>query len=78
MINKNALLTFRSVSNVKRAISRADVSDANHDHVDQGPNAQATKAEELANAFLPMTKVKPEMERKVEGSRYPEFRHIKL
>lgn len=42
---------------VQGAVGRPQVTGSHQDHVDQGPNAQATEAEQLANALLPHAQV---------------------
>lgn len=42
---------------VQGAVGRPQVTGSHQDHIDQGPDAQATEAEQLANALLPHAQV---------------------
>lgn len=46
-------------SDVQRAICRPHVAHSNQQHIDQRPDAQPTKAEELPEAFSPLAKIEP-------------------
>ena len=45
---------------VQRTIRGTNVADSNDDHIDQGPDAEATETEELSDALLPVAQVEPE------------------
>ena len=51
---------FSFVSDVERAVGGSHVSDGDEDDVDQGPDTEASEAEQFADAFLPVTEIKPE------------------
>lgn len=46
------------ISDIERSISRPYVTHGDEEDVDEGPDAQSTKAEELAQSLPPLTQVK--------------------
>lgn len=47
-----------SASNVERAVSRPHITNPYQENVDQSPDAQASKAEQLAQTFSPLAQIK--------------------
>merc|ERR1712192_115102 len=52
-------LVWHKCLNIKGPIRRANISNGNENNINQGPNPKSSKAEQLSNAFLPVTQVEP-------------------
>lgn len=44
-------------SNVERAVSRSHIANPDQKNIDQSPDAQASKAEQLAQTFPPLAQI---------------------
>lgn len=45
--------------NIKRSISRAQIVNGYENNIDESPDSQSAKAEQLADSLLPVTQVEP-------------------
>ena len=71
-----------SSEDVQRPVRRPDVARSDEDDVDQGPDAEAAEAEQLADALPPQTQVEPvgaeapESDTGTERTTYVTSRHV--